>query len=287
MKHVIIFGAYGLVGSNLIETLPQFIQEPYSITKIKCDEPTTSEEKADYIIFTAGYGQPLKFCEDKLRTIEINTLSLIRAFSYLKPNGKFLYISSSEVYSGSETPYKEDIMGTTTPQHSRSCYIEGKRCGEAICQAFREKGVDVKIARLALAYGATKLGDSRVLNQFIEQGLKGNITLRDSGSTIRTYCYIQDACELMWKILLNGKDVVYNVGGFSTISIADLAREIGHIMNATVTIPKEDTGLHDAPESVCLDMNKTLGEFQQFFTPLDYGLKKTIAEYNHISKGIL
>lgn len=286
MKHVIICGAYGLVGSNMFGLIPQFIDEPFTVTRIKCDD-FDDMELADYVIYAAGYGQPLKFCEDKLRTIEINTSSLVLAFSYLKPDGKFLYISSSEVYSGSKTPYKEDIMGTTTPQHSRSCYIEGKRCGEAICQAFREQGVDVKIARLALAYGATKLGDSRVLNQFIEQGLTGNITLRDSGSAIRTYCYIQDACELMWKILLNGRDVVYNVGGFSTISIADLAREISQLMNATVTIPKEDKGLHDAPESVCLDMNKTLREFKQFFTPLDYGLKKTIAEYNHISKGIL
>lgn len=193
-----------------------------------------------------------------------------------------MYISTSEVYSGAIPPYVEGILGTTTPEHARACYIESKRCGEAICMAYKEKGFNVKIIRLALAYGATKLGDTRVLNQFIEQGLTGHITLRDSGEAVRTYCYVQDAVELMWKILLKGKRTVYNVGGFSKVTIAELATEIGRLMNATVTIPKNDTGLKDAPESVCLDMNRTLEEFDQKFTSLDKGLKLTIKNYKNV-----
>lgn len=279
MKHLIICGAYGLIGSTICKQLEQY---PVKVTKIKCDELPLNLSQADYIIYGVGYGQPQMFSKDKLRTIEINTSSLRTMFDYLKPDGKFLYISSSEVYSGAESPYKETDIGTTTPQHPRACYIEGKRCGEAICMAYKEAGLDVKIARLSLAYGAAKRGDTRVLNQFIEQGFTGNITLKDAGTALRTYCYVDDAVDMMLKILFYGKDVVYNVGGFSTITIANLALEIGRIMKATVTIPEEDQGLKDAPQDVKLDMTKTLTEFEQNFTPLDRGLKIIIKKYGHI-----
>lgn len=281
MRHLILCGAYGLVGSNICKVLER--NPDIVVTKIKCDEIPDNLASADYIIYGAGYGQPLKFTQDKIRTIDINTRSVIDFFHYLKPAGKFLYISSSEVYSGAIPPYTEDILGTTTPQHPRACYIEGKRCGEAIVMAMRDQGFDVKIARLSLAYGTAKRGDSRVLNQFVEQGFTGNIILRDSGTALRTYCYVEDAAELMVKILLKGKDIVYNVGGFSTITIANLAKEIGRIMNAKVTIPKEDMGLKDAPQNVMLDMSKTTKEFpDHHFTPLDKGLKKTIGGYKYV-----
>lgn len=275
MRHIIIFGAHGLIGTNFCDMLEA--DHNNVVTKIKYNETTPFTPLADIIIFGAGYGQPLRFTEDKIATIEINTKTLIRAFDYLKPKGKFLYISTSEVYSGAISPNIESILGTTTPEHPRACYIEGKRCGEAICHAYKEKGFDVKIARLALAYGpGTREHDTRVLNQFIEQGFTGNITLRDGGKAIRTYLYIQDAVELMWKILCKGKHVVYNVGGFSTLTILELAQEIGRLMNATVTTPQSDIGLQGAPQDVYLNMGKTLKEFNQTFTSLDRGLKKTI-----------
>lgn len=270
------------MGTNFVDVLPKFLPIDTIVTKVKCDEnihliPDASQ---DIIYHGAGYGQPMKFIADKIKTIEINTKTTIELFKKLKPGGKFLYVSTSEVYSGARTPYKEDVLGTTTPSHSRACYIEAKRCGEAICHAYRDLGFDVKIARLSLAYGPAKRGDSRVLNQFIEQGLTGNITLRDGGHALRTYCYVKDAAELMWKILLQGKQTVYNVGGFSTVSILELAEQIGKIMNATVTLPDLDTTLDGAPENVCLDMNRTLDEFpDQSFTNLDKGLRATIKAY--------
>ncbi len=277
MKHIIVFGAFGLVGSNFIESSVHFLERPFKVTKIKCDEVPDNLELADYIYYGSGYGQPQKFGEDKLKTIQINTASLLEAFTYLKPDGKFIYISTSEVYSGADSPNTESVLGTTTPQHPRACYIESKRCGEAICESYRSLGYDVKIARLALAYGpGTKKNDTRVINQLIEQGLKGEITLRDGGEAIRTYLYIKDAVELLWKILLKGKKSVYNVGGFSTLSILELAQEIAKQMDATLTIPQINTGLYDAPQRVELDMSRTLKDFDQHFTPLSQGLRETI-----------
>jgi nucleoside-diphosphate-sugar epimerase len=272
IKNIAIFGAYGLVGTTLCNILGQ----DYKLYKIKYDYIPENMDMMDYVIFGSGYGQPIKFGQDKIETIRINTEVVSKAFSILKPKGTFLFISTSEVYSGSTPPYKETDIGNTTPQHPRACYIEGKRCGEAICMAYKDIGYDVKIARLALAYGeGTKKGDTRVLNQFIEQAITtGHIKLLDDGSAMRTYVYVQDACEMTLDILFKGKDVVYNVGGFSEISIADLAHNIALMTGAKVTLG--DKSLIGSPENVKLDMSKTLKEFPRDFVTLTDGLFNTI-----------
>ena len=273
---ILITGAYGLVGSNLCKELEK--DKDIEITKIKCDDFSQLNYffKYDYIIHCAGYGQPLKFVKDKIKTIEINTQSTIWLLEHLNPDGKFLFVSTSEVYSGAHSPYMITDIGNTTPQHSRACYIEGKRCGEAICMAYREQGYDVKIARLALAYGeGTKKHDTRVLNQFIEQALtKGEIKLLDRGEALRTYCYVQDVAEMMLDILFKGTQPVYNVGGISRVTVRELAEKIGEITGAKITLGEK--GLKGAPEDVRLDLALTLTEFPRSFVSLDDGLKRTI-----------
>ncbi len=272
MKHLIITGAYGLLGTNLSKV------EGYKITHIKCDELPENLEPADLIIHGAGYGQPEKFLQDKIKTISVNTTTTIELLKKLKPDGKFLFLSTSEVYSGNTPPYKEEDIGTTSPSHPRACYIESKRCGEAICHAWREKGYDVKIARVSLVYGFPyKPSDSRVIYQFIEQGLGGKITLKDSGTAMRTYCFIDDAVEMLWNILLHGTQVVYNVGGFSTISISGLAGKIAKILEAEVYIPEQGKSIEGAPQDVVMDLSRVLNEFiYKDFITLDEGLKRTI-----------
>lgn len=270
---LLIFGAYGLVGKNLCNVIERKYPR-LKITKVKFDEIPKGEY--DYIIFGSGYGQPQMFTKDKIATIAVNTTTLIEAFKLLKPDGKFLYISTSEVYSGTPPLHTEEMIGTTTPQHPRACYIEGKRCGEAIVMAHRDSGVDAKIARLALAYGeGTKIGDTRVLNQLIEKALtKGVINLMDSGEAIRTYCYIDDACELMIDILFKGTQPVYNVGGKSTVTIGALAKMIGRLTNTEVILG--DRSIRGSPDNVHLDMTRTLFEFPREFMNLEEGLKRTI-----------
>ena len=283
MKKLLITGAYGLVGSNICKLLENY--PDIEVTKVKFDNLSGAYEPFDYIIHAAGYGQPQMFGKDKILTININTRITNALFECLKPGGKFLFISSSEVYSGYPSPHSEEMIGTTTPQHPRACYIEGKRCGEAICMAYKEQGYDVKIARLALAYGpGTKKYDTRVLNQFIEQALTlGRIKLLDQGDAKRTYCYVQDACELMLDILFKGKDTVYNVGGFSEISIRDLANTIATMTGGYVVLG--ENSLEGSPDSVRLDMTKTLKEFPRDFVSMYDGLTSTI-EYQKELYGI-
>jgi len=236
--------------------------------------------KADYIIHLAGYGQPGRFLKDPIKTMQINTSVTFLLFEKLNPNGKFLFASTSEVYSGlSKTPNNEFEIGNTNTTHPRACYIEAKRCGEAICNTYRGKGVNAKSARLALAYGpGTREGDTRVMNVFIRKALNGEpINLLDQGKVKRTYCYVADTVEILWDILLYGKDPVYNVGGISRITIGDLALKIGNYLNVPVVFPDKSNELVGAPDDVYLDMTKVKNEFNKTdFIPIDDGLSRTI-----------
>ena len=307
-KSILVTGASGLVGTYLLAGLAhvprknrpkkmyavcQSRPEPHwkEITDIVhatilrgdlCDDMFANRlPKADLIIHASGYAQPGKFMADPLKTIALNTAVTLKLLEKLKPKGKFLFISSSEVYSGlTHPPFKEDQVGTTNTDHPRSCYIESKRCGEAIVYAARSKGVDAKSARLSLAYGpGTKRDDKRALHSFINRALaEKKIELLDSGDALRTYCYITDAARMMWNILLRGTDNIYNVGGTSRTTIAKLAKLIGKILKVPVIIPRSKKQALAAPEDVRLDLTKAKKEFgKQKFVSFEDGMKKTIA----------
>ena len=240
---------------------------------------------ADYIIHAAGYGQPLKFMSAPEKTLKINTFSTFLLFDKLKTNGHFLFISSSEVYSGLvKTIYSENDIGNTNPMHPRACYIEAKRGGEAICNAYRFKGTKATSARLAHTYGpGTKKGDKRVILSFIEKALNGSIELMDKGEAVRTYCYVADAVELMWEMLFSCKEPVYNLSGFSQTTIANLATIIGKKMNVPVLFPQINESISGAPTDVNLDMTVVKKEFEkETFVSLEEGLTKTISWYTSI-----
>lgn len=305
-KSILITGASGLIGTYLLATLKNIqdnglaikvfavIQSEFpsylskfgeSVDFLKGDltkhDFLRSLPDADYIIHAAGYGQPGKFMENPIKTIELNTTCANELVKKLKLNGKFLFISTSEVYSGlPNPPYKEEEIGTTNTTHPRSCYIEGKRCGEAIVNAYRQLGINAKSARLSLAYGpGTKPGDARVINSFIYKGLKdGKITLMDMGEAKRTYCYVQDAVEVLWHILLKGSEPIYNVGGNSHTTIAELAQKVADYLKVPVIFPEtQKIKMIGAPDNVALDMTKSKQEFNKVdFTSLDDGLAKTI-----------
>jgi UDP-glucuronate decarboxylase len=303
-----VTGATGLVGFNIICALTYYNQNyaknPILINALSHKKPNgimhdifqdngvvsffgdlgessfiQSIPKSDCIIHSAGYGQPGKFLDDKIKTISINTSATIGLSKRLKQNGRFLFLSSSEVYSGSpNSKNNESHIGNTDPSHPRSCYIEGKRTGEAIVNALREKGMNAASARLALAYGpGVKSGDKRALYQFIEQGLNGEIKLLDGGDALRTYAYISDVITMLLSILIKSDKAVYNVGGVSETSIRDLANKIGMILNVSVDIPRSEQYLSDAPSRVSLDLSRIKKEFNiPNHVCLDEGLKNTI-----------
>lgn len=306
-KTILLTGASGLIGTYFLATLRElrnkgvhaeivaviqnnfpkylpYLGENVRFTQGDLTDPKllNSLPKADYIVHAAGYGQPGKFMENPLKTIELNTTCTIALLRKLKKRGKFLFVSTSEVYSGLETtPYSEDMIGTTNTEHPRACYIEAKCCGEAIVNAERQRGVNGKSARLSLAYGpGTKKNDQRVINSFIEKALAGKLELLNQGEAKRTYCYVKDAVEILWDILLFGKDAIYNVGGTSDTTIAGLAKKIGKSLNVPVIFPKvskSSPAVAGAPIDVRLDMTKVKTEFGKAdYVSLDLGLSRTI-----------
>ena len=235
----------------------------------------------DFIFHAAGYAQPNKFLENKVKTIELNTSSTTKLFKMLNKGGTFIFMSTSEVYSGLENDrIKETDIGNSRPDHPRSCYIEGKRCGESICHAFVGENAKIKIIRLSLAYGpGTKKNDQRVLNSIFQKAFEnGRIDLLDSGSSLRTYGYISDIIEMIWNISLFGKQIVYNVAGDSKTSILELSNTIGDLTGVETNAPKDDANsLTGTPKNVNLSLERYFNEFNKInFIPLREGLKRTM-----------
>jgi UDP-glucuronate decarboxylase len=237
----------------------------------------------DIIIHAAGYAQPQKFLDDPLLTISLNTSVTLQLLSRIKQGGKFLFISSSEVYSGlNNPPFLEDQIGVSNTNHPRSSYIESKRCGEAIAfNANLTQNITSSSCRLSLAYGpGTKYGDTRVLNTFIKQALSsGKISLMDSGQAWRTYCYITDAVEMCLDVLSKGDGDIYNVAGNSRIQILELAEHIGKLTGSEVIVPPDEfaSSLAGAPPDVWLNIEKVLAlRGKSKFVDIVEGLSRTI-----------
>ena len=307
-KEVLITGASGLIGTYLLaymaflikagvplEVYAQTFSEPPphmleliscgKITVFQIDLSNVSEYErlpnADVIIHSAGYAQPMLFMSNPIATMQINISATMALLQRLKPQGSFIFVSSREVYSGlTDSFFREECIGKTTPYHPRASYIEGKRSGEAACNAFRSQGVRAISARLGDVYGpGTRKHDKRALNSFIEKALfKQKIDLLDAGTAMRTYCYVVDALELIIKVLFYGKQALYNIGGHSYTSIAELAKMIGEITNVPVIFPSNKIQVAGSPEITQLDMGRVETEFGKTeYVELKEGLKRTIS----------
>ena len=312
-KTVLVTGASGLLGTYFLATLAHLKQNGVplqAIAQVRSEpaphtaeiiqrggfqlaqanmadpEECSSLPSADVIIHAAGYAQPAIFMANPVATFQVNTTATATLLQKLRPGGSFLYLSSSEVYSGLNKPHlSESDIGTTTPLHPRACYIEGQRGGETICNAYRTQGVRAVSARLALAYGpGTRKGDKRAMNSFIEKALcHGKIELMDAGQAIRTYCYVTDAVELMWQAALHGTQPVYNIGGHSTVTIGELARLVGQIVGVPVSFPARAAEVAGAPTEVQLDLTRPETEFKKTgYLGLEDGLRATVEWQRHL-----
>ena len=302
---VLLTGASGLIGSHLLRVLstgggplprrviavsrsgllPSGAVAGPNVDLLTGDltdlEFLSSLPDVDVVIHGAGYGQPGRFLEDPLATLALNTTATIELIRKTRVGGRFLFMSTSEVYSGlARQEYREEDIGTTNTDHPRAAYIEGKRAGEAATTAARTtRQLNATSVRIALAYGpGVKNGDVRVLNEFIARGLAdGAIELRDPGVAMRTYCYVSDAVEMILEVLLRGTEPIYNVGGVSRTSVAGLAQTIGRILDVPVIVPDRDAGAVGAPGDVRLDLSKVLAVAnKETFVSLEDGLQRTV-----------
>jgi UDP-glucuronate decarboxylase len=302
-KAVLLTGATGLIGVNLAAA---FALAGARVTAPKRGLPQIGTY--DYIVHAAGYAQPARFLADPIATIAVNTSMLADLLRRLKPEGRLLFLSTSEVYSGNNRAlFREEDIGATNPAHARGCYIESKRCGEALVHAARESGQQAYIARVSSVYGpGVRPKDTRVMSQFIDAAIKdGEVVMKDGGQARRVFLYISDAVEMLLNILLHGEGAVYNVGGPASIgkvnynlsgetAIIQLARRIGELMRVPVKMPplghhgpraSQAAGMPGAPAHVGLDLGRYMREFdKQTWVSLDDGLKRTI-EWHRLIAG--
>jgi len=243
--------------------------------------------KFDYIIHAACYGQPAKFIEKPLETIFLNTKATETLLEIAKSSkAKFVFISSADIYGDIPFGMKsvpETFGGNRSTTGPRAIYGESKRLGETICWVYRERyGVDAKIVRASHLYGpGISINDKRVLGDFLRGALSdGVIKLKDEGKAIKTFGYIADAIEMMMFVAIRGKDMIYNIGGISSVSIKELAKIVAKEVEVGVLIPRlESRAKHigSDPKMIRLNLSKIKKEMRGFsFTSINRGIGRMV-----------
>lgn len=239
---------------------------------------------ADVVICAHSYAQPLKFIAEPLLALRGAAYGTMALLEKVNVGGRFLYISSSEVYCDcpTELPYKETDIGAITPYHPRACYITGKMFGEAMTYLYRQRGISTVAVRPGITYGpGFKRDDQRSWASFIRRAVETKeIRLLDAGEVRRTVCYVSDGMRMLFNILLRGTQPVYNLAGQYTLSIAEMASIIARHAGAQVVYPEDNHGVAGTPENLALDGSLYESEFgkEEFIIP-DDGFKQTVDWY--------
>ena len=303
-KTILITGGNGLLGSNIVSYL-QFLNKKeklnlkllvHSFSKpvewlpqdenIEYFSSNLNESfpkwEFDYLINTATYGQPKKFLQNKLQTIKLNTETYTKLLELAKVNNAtVLHMSSSEVYGqipDNKTSVDESYNGDICTFAPRAVYGESKRLSETISKVFIDEGMNIKIIRLAIGYGAgVKYDDARFINEFIKKAVNlGEIKMMDEGKVLRQLSFITDTIEMILNIMLSGKESIYNVGGVDLKSIREIAEVIAKNAGVEVKLPEVSSSVGGTPKSLILDITRYINEFGcPNFISYEEGLAKT------------
>lgn len=253
MKRVLITGAAGFLGSHLCD---RFIQEGCHVIgmdnlitgNIKNLEHLIGREdfefyhqdvsnyvhvagEIDYILHFASPASPIDYLKIPIQTLKVSSLGTHNLLGLAKnKKAKILVASTSEVYGDPLVhPQKETYWGNVNPIGPRGVYDEAKRFQEALTMAYHNfHGLDVAIVRIFNTYGPRmRLNDGRVLPAFIGQALRGeDLTVFGDGSQTRSFCYVSDLVEGIYRLLKSDFSLPVNIGNPDEISILEFAEEI-------------------------------------------------------------
>jgi dTDP-glucose 4,6-dehydratase len=258
MKSILITGAAGFLGSHLCD---RFIKEGYRVIGMDnfitgdkrnlahlesnvnfkliahdVTEHVTVDEDLDYILHFASPASPIDYLKIPIQTLKVGSLGTHNLLGLAKvKNARLLIASTSEVYGDPLVhPQTEDYYGNVNTIGPRGVYDEAKRFQESITMAYhRVHGLETRIVRIFNTYGPRmRLNDGRVIPAFMGQALRGeDLTVFGDGSQTRSFCYIDDQVEGIYRLLLSDYAYPVNIGNHHEISILDFAQEIIKLTN--------------------------------------------------------
>ncbi|MBM3442897.1 MAG: SDR family oxidoreductase [Bacteroidetes bacterium] len=252
-KRVLITGAAGFLGSHLCD---RFIREGCDV--IGMDNLVTGDlrniehlfrlkefefyhhdvskfihvpGRIDYILHFASPASPIDYLKIPIQTLKVGALGTHNCLGLAKTkNARILVASTSEVYGDPLVhPQTEEYWGNVNPVGPRGVYDEAKRFMESITMAYHTfHGLETRIVRIFNTYGPKmRLNDGRALPAFIGQALRGeDLTVFGDGSQTRSFCYVDDLVEGIYRLLLSDYAYPVNIGNPIEISLLDFAREI-------------------------------------------------------------
>ena len=272
MKRVLITGAAGFLGSHLCD---RFIKEGCYV--IAMDNLITGRMEniehlignenfhfvhhdvsnfvhvggdLDYILHFASPASPIDYLKIPIQTLKVGSLGTHNLLGLAKAKeARMLIASTSEVYGDPTVhPQPEDYWGNVNPIGPRGVYDEAKRFQEAITMAYhRYHNVETRIIRIFNTYGPRmRLNDGRVLPAFIGQALRGeDLTVFGDGSQTRSFCYVDDLVEGIYKLLLSDYSYPVNIGNPDEITISQFAEEIIRLTGTTQKVIYKDLPVDD------------------------------------------
>ncbi len=187
--------------------------------------------RVDYILHFASPASPIDYLQLPIQTLKVGSLGTHKALGLAKEKkARFLLASTSEVYGDpSIHPQSEDYWGNVNPIGPRGVYDEAKRFAEALTMAYhRYHGIESRIARIFNTYGPRmRLGDGRALPAFVGQAIRGEpLTVFGDGLQTRSFCYVSDLVDGIFKLLLSNEVEPVNLGNPEEITIKEFAEEV-------------------------------------------------------------